>query len=492
MEPRSRVPAIRVTAADGGSVNPDGAYVLYWMIANRRTGWNWALERAVEWARHLGKPLVVLEALRCDYRWASDRLHAFVLKGMADNAAALASRSVTYVPYVEPAPGAGKGLLETLAARACVVITDDAPVFFLPRMAAAAAKHISVRFERIDANGLLPLRATDAVFPTAHFFRRLLQRLLPVHLEAAPLADPLAGPPLARPAALPEPVTLSWPAAGPDLLAARPSALAALPVDHHVPVVQGSPGGAVAGGRALERFLAERLSRYADGRNHPDEEASSGLSPYLHFGHVSPHQVLQALAAGEGWTTDRLSGRTDGKKSGWWGMSEHAEAFLDELVTWRELGLNFSSRRDDGERYESLPPWARATLEAHAADRRDRLYSVDQLAGGATHDPLWNAAQRQLLREGTIHNYLRMLWGKNILAWTRSPHEAIEVMFELNNRFALDGRDPNSASGIMWCLGRYDRPWGPERPVFGTVRYMSSANTMRKLRLSRYLERFRE
>jgi deoxyribodipyrimidine photo-lyase len=171
-------------------------------------------------------------------------------------------------------------------------------------------------------------------------------------------------------------------------------------------------------------------------------------------------------------------------------MSAGAEARLDELVTWRELGFNMAARRDDYDRYESLPDWARKTLEKHQRDRRPTVYSLEDFEAAATHDPLWNAAQRQLVREGRIHNYLRMLWGKKILEWSASPRDALETMIELNNRFALDGRDPNSYSGIFWCLGRYDRAWGPERPIFGTVRYMSSENTARKLHVTQYLRRY--
>ena len=171
-------------------------------------------------------------------------------------------------------------------------------------------------------------------------------------------------------------------------------------------------------------------------------------------------------------------------------MPAPAEAFLDELVTWRELAFNFAAKRDDAERYDSLPPWARKTLEAHSADPRPHVYSLEQLNAAATHDEVWNAAQRQLLQEGRIHGYLRMLWGKKILEWSASPREAVAAMIHLNDTLALDGRDPNSYAGIMWCLGRYDRPWAPERPIFGTVRYMSSRSTMHKLHLKRYLQRF--
>ena len=186
----------------------------------------------------------------------------------------------------------------------------------------------------------------------------------------------------------------------------------------------------------------------------------------------------------------RLAKRPTGKREGWWNASPGAESWLDEFVTWRELGFNMTANRDDYDRYESLPAWSQATLEKHARDRREYVYSLDEFVAAETHDELWNAAQRQLRREGRIHNYLRMLWGKKVLEWTATPRDAIDVLIELNNRFALDGRDPNSYSGIFWCLGRYDRPWGPERPIFGTVRYMSSLSTQRKLRVREYLQTY--
>lgn len=171
-------------------------------------------------------------------------------------------------------------------------------------------------------------------------------------------------------------------------------------------------------------------------------------------------------------------------------MSEPAESFLDELVTWREVGLNMCTHRLDYDQPDSLPDWARATLDRHAIDRREHEYDFAAFRDGASHDRLWNAAQGQLVAEGRIHNYLRMLWGKKILEWSPSWREALDVMIRLNNQYALDGNDPNSYSGIFWVLGRYDRPWGPERPVFGTVRYMSSDNTARKVRVRNYIERY--
>jgi deoxyribodipyrimidine photo-lyase len=280
-----------------------------------------------------------------------------------------------------------------------------------------------------------------------------------------------------------------WPAAGVALLEGRPGALDALPIDHAVAPVAQAGGEAAALGR-LRAWLRDGLARYVDERNQPLSGATSELSPYLHFGHVSAWEVFSAVAKAEGWTLDRLSPRADGRRSGWWGMGASAEAFVDQLVTWRELGFNFCAFRDDAAELDSLPDFARETLARHAGDAREHVYRLPAFERAETHDEIWNAAQRELLREGRIHNYLRMLWGKKILEWTRSPREALSVLLTLNDRFALDGRDPNSLSGIFWCLGRYDRGWGPEREVFGTVRYMSSANTARKVRLGAYLARY--
>jgi len=462
------------------------------MIATRRTEWNFALQRAAQWARELKKPLVVFEPLRVGYRWASDRLHRFVIDGMAENAAhiaALKNPGLIYYPYVEPAADADKGLLFALAERACLVVTDDFPCFFLPRMVEAVASRLPVRLEQVDSNGLLPLRATDRVFTTARSFRAFLQKELPPHLRELPLADPLKKLKLPAMKGLPREITRRWPAASAKLLAGDASQLAALPIDHSVGVVE-DRGGASAARRRLKRFLDRHLAGYAAGANDPDAENRSGLSAYLHFGHISPFEAFHALTTQERWSPEQLGEKTGGRREGWWGMSEGAEAWLDELITWRELGYNMTANRPhDYDRYESLPDWARKTLEKHVRDRREYTYSLDEFAAAKTHDPIWNAAQTQLLRDGRIHNYLRMLWGKKILEWSATPAEALDVLIELNNRYAVDGRNPNSYSGIFWCLGRYDRPWGPERAIFGTVRYMSSENTARKLHLAGYLER---
>jgi len=283
-------------------------------------------------------------------------------------------------------------------------------------------------------------------------------------------------------------VRARWPAA-PDALLDGDVPLSTFPIDHAVAPAP-ARGGPVAGRRALDEFVESRLAGYAEDRSDPDLDATSGLSPWLHFGHLGAHEVFLALAERERWAPRHPPPRATGSREGWWGTSAATEAFLDQVVTLRELGLNTCFHRpDEHDRWESLPAWARATLDEHRADERPYLCAVEQFEGAATHDPVWNAAQRQLVREGRMHNYLRMLWGKKILEWSPSPEDALATMFRLNDRWALDGRDPNSSSGILWCLGRHDRPWGPERPVFGTVRWMSTAAATKKLLLDEYLRR---
>ncbi|MBZ0266838.1 deoxyribodipyrimidine photolyase, partial [bacterium] len=263
-----------------------------------------------------------------------------------------------------------------------------------------------------------------------------------------------------------------------------------LPVAPDPAPVEGVTGGTTAARAQLRGFLRDGLPRYVDAGNHPDDDVTSGLSPWLHFGHLSSHEVFDTVVRAERWSPASIVPPPNGRREGWWGLSREAEAFLDQLVTWREVGLGGAAWLPDYDRWESLPAWARETLRAHAGDPRPHVYTRDELERADTHDELWNAAQRQLVAEGRIHNYLRMLWGKKILKWTRSPKEALQVMLHLNDKYALDGRDPNSVSGIFWVLGRYDRAWGPEREIFGKIRYMTSRNTARKVSVKSYIEKY--
>jgi deoxyribodipyrimidine photo-lyase len=482
------VPSTRVRAIHDAPLEASRPFVLYWMTAFRRLDRNFALQRAIDVAREVGRPLVVLEALRCDHPWASDRLHAFVVDGMAEHARTLADTPVVYLPYVEPARGAGRGLLDALARDAALVVTDDYPCFFLPHMIRTAGGRLGARLEAVDSNGLLPMRATAKSFPTAFSFRAHLQRTLRTHLKDWP--DRLDLTDLPGHASLPDEIVRRWPATSLDDLEQPARLLASLPIDHQVPPVP-TRGGTAAARQALRRFVTEALARYPEDHNQPEVEGTSRLSPYLHFGHISTHDVFEAVMTAEKWTTRKLAPDARGRREGWWGVSAGAEAFLDQLVTWRELGLNLCvTRPDDYWTTAALPDWARATLDRHRDDTREWRYSREDLEAARTHDEVWNAAQRQLLRDGWMHNYLRMLWGTKILEWSDSPEAALDAMIALMNRHALDGRDPNSYTGYLWTLGRYDRPWAPERPIYGTVRYMSSANTVKKLRMRDYLKKY--
>lgn len=484
------VPKVRIRVANDLPLRPDGDWVLYWMTAFRRTGYNFSLQRARDIAQELKKPLVILEALRVHYRWASDRFHRFVIDGMIDNRASCEDTDAYYFPYVEPHPGKGSGLVATLAEQACAVVSDDFPCFFHPTMIKVISRTIGCRFELVDSNCLMPLSLADRTFTVAHSYRRHMQKVLPTHLADMPEPKPLdkrSTRGLVKLPKLPSSITKRWPAANLEKLTS-PGGLNSIPIDHSV-----SPttmrGGAKAADHLLTQFLNRRLASYNQDRNEPDSYGSSELSPYMHFGHISPHEVFQKLMEKLKWHPGMLH-KPNGKLNGFWGVNEDAEAFLDQLCTWREIGFNMGWRDPNFDRFESLPDWAQQTMEEHAADRREHVYSLEQLDASKTYDKIWNAAQRQLVREGRIHNYLRMLWGKKIYQWSPTPQAALDAMIELNNKYALDGRDPNSYSGIFWVLGRYDRAWGPERPIFGKLRYMTSENTAKKHALGEYLKRY--
>lgn len=485
------VPAIRILDSNANPVRKNGDYVLYWMIANRRLTYNYSLQRTVEWATKLGKPILILEALNVDYEWASVRIHRFVVQGMADHREAAAKAKVSYLPYVEPQKGAGSGMLKALADKACVVVTDDFPCFFLPQMVKAAAAKINIKMEAVDSNGIYPLRDTDRVFTKAFSFRNHLQKTITPYLTELPVRNPLATKKLVKQDCIPKTILKKWPAATDTILKATSESFVDLPIDQSIgPAV--IDGGPIAAKQTCRDFLKHKLHRYADDRNQPDTDPSSGLSAYLHFGHISSHDVFAQLVADEEWTVDQLNDvkQTKGSRQGWWNMSAAAEAFLDQLITWREIGYNMCAWTNDFDQFQSLPDFAQKTLREHATDLRPYVYSYEQFRDSKTHDDIWNAAQNQLVTEGRMHNYLRMLWGKKILEWSPTPQDAIETMIDLNNRYAVDGRNPNSYSGIFWVLGRYDRAWGPEREIFGKIRFMSSDSTRRKLKLKAYLKQF--
>jgi deoxyribodipyrimidine photo-lyase len=473
----------RLRRLNPAKIRPAGDYVLYWIQAYRRLERNHALDYAARCANELKKPLVAYEGLRLDYPWASRRLHRFALDGMRANRATAAKLGLNYWPFVETPKAPARGLVRRLAERAALVITDDFPCFIVPDQSEALAGSVEVPVFAVDSNGIVPLSLLGAPVSAAAHLRPRLHKAFadawPHRAARKPRLEDAAAQRVAPPFDL-------WRADEVDAF------VAGLPLDPLPPVAE-TPGGSKAARARLDTFLDQRLRGYAEERSQPmplEGGHASGLSAYLHFGHISIEEVVERtlLTTGE-WTPAELRLHARGKREGFFGDDADVNAFLDEAITWRDVGFqwHFTRRRDTESLDKALPAWALGTLLAHARDERAYRYSPEEWEAGATHDPLWNAAQRELAATGTIHNYLRMLWGKKVIEWSESPSAAYATLVHLNNKYALDGRDPNSYTGILWCFGAFDRPWAPERPVLGTLRYMSSANTARKFDLKPYL-----
>ncbi len=505
----------RLRVANDRPVNPAGKYVLYWMQAFRRIHSNHALDHALRLCHELKKPLVVYEGLKLNYPWASARHHAFTLEGMRDNAAAAKKLGIAYWPFVETLVQPGRGLVAKLAAEACLVVADDYPAFVVPAHNRAIAAKSAVAVHLVDGNSIVPLSLLGPAVSAAVHLRRRIHAHFAEAWEHRANAKPNV-PKVAKSKL--EPPFILW-----DVKQDLAEFIASLPIDQSVPPVPGIRGGTVAGRGALVEFVAAKLANYAEGRNQPDDparSAASRLSPYLRHGHISIQEVAEA-ALGDEWTTSEINATAKATRDDFFCRDANVNGFLDEAITWRDVGYHWhyvrnlaSPGRQPGDvfkqpprevpqfNFESfdfapsekrtlelvLPDWAKATLRKHAGDRREFLYSLEEFEAAATHDDLWNAAQKELVHTGRIHNYLRMLWGKKVIEWSPSPSDAYRVLEHLNNKYALDGRDPNSYTGILWCFGLFDRPWAPERNAFGSVRFMSSGNTAKKFKLAGYFD----
>ncbi|NIT58866.1 MAG: hypothetical protein GWN00_22370 [Aliifodinibius sp.] len=468
--------------------NIEGEYVLYWMQINRRFQYNYALEYAVGWANKLDKPLLVYEGLNCDYPWASDRFHHFLMEGMAENLLYANENNINYYSFLEDKPGAGDGLLYKLAENACAVISDEFPVYIIREHNEKVGPKLDVSYITVDSNGLIPLGLTDKAPYNAYFFRKIMQRNFVECFTNPPKKDPLADLENKSKIELGDDFLSKYPPADAKLKN-RESFIESLPINHEVDQV-GLQGTRQAALGKLGQFVQYGLSKYDENRNDPDINATSGLSPWLHFGKISEYEIVDTVLEHqpEGWDLDNIT-FNKGSTGGFFNGDPNVDAFLDEVITWREVGFHFAHHEPDYDQYETLPDWALETLEKHKDDPREHLYELEEFAQSQTHDEIWNAAQTQLREEGVMHNYLRMLWGKKVLEWTPNPEIALAYLIELNNRYAVDGRDPNSYSGIFWIFGRFDRAW-QERPIYGKVRYMTSDSTRKKLKLKQYLEKY--
>ena len=424
----------------------------------RSTG-NPALNFAIEQANLRRLPVLVYQGLRADYPWASDRIHTFILESAVDLYAGFARRGIQYAFYLEtPNARIGESPLTALARRAALVVTEFFPTFIQPRQLKGLRTRVATPVVAVDASTVVPLRFHDREYLTARAIRPILLAALPHYLHGIASVEPTVRTRVEVP--FDEPL-------GAGANGAIAPLTASCAIDHAVPPSPTIRGGESAARARLEHFVTRALPRYEE-RGDPNVDATSRLSAYLHFGNIAIQDVLLTAQAA--------------------GPAAQFAKFLDEALVWRELAHNLTYFNRRHRTLEAVPAWAKKELDDHSADPRPHLYSDAVLESAETGDELWNAAQRSLRRDGELHNYLRMLWGKSALLWTPSAADALRVLEHLNHKYALDGRDPSSYGGILWCFGRYDRPFY-RRPIFGTVRYMSLKAAAKKFDVPEYVRR---
>lgn len=448
----------RVLKLNDAEKSPNSKYVLYWMQMFKRTTYNHALIYSIRQANELQLPLVVYEGLKYYYPWANDRLHTFILEGVEEKRRTFENLGIRYIFYLQKDKNDPKQTVAKLAKDAALIVTDDFPCFIIPGHNQTIAEKARVPVFTVDSNGIIPMSKFDKEEYAAFTIRPKINRILPDYLKPFK-EEKIILKSLELKVDCPETKVNSGNIA---------TLVSECDIDHSVKPSEIYHGGTASGRERLKKFVEEILPEYETARNKPDKDGSSRLSSYLHFGFLSPLEI--ALAAKESDAPN-----------------ESKEAYLEELIVRRELSYNFTRHNPKYDSLESLPAWVQKTMREHNDDQRRVIYSQEELEAGETHDELWNAAQREMVATGEMHNYVRMLWGKNVIAWTKSYEEAFAILEHLNNKYCLDGRNPNSYAGILWCFGKHDRPW-MERPIFGTIRYMTSGSTGKKFDSKKYIE----
>ncbi len=444
--------ADRVTVLNDAPLHAAGRYVVYWMQQSQRSEFNPALEYAIARANELEWPVVVVFGLFADYPEANERHFAFMLEGLAEVAGKLRERGIKFVMR---AARPDEACLE-LAPQAALIVCDQGYLRHQKAWRSAVAQEAGREVIEVEGDVVVPVdRVSEKREYAARTIRPKIARLLESYLGDLPSHRPVK-----------ESLRLRLRS---DLDATDPErVLASLPIDRSVGRVQRFRGGTAEAQRRLRQFLREGLEGYGKARNDPADPQCSNLSPYLHFGQISPVEIAREARAAEG------------------GGAEDRAAFLEELIVRRELAMNFVHFTSDYDRYSALPDWAKETLAVHRNDTREYVYTRHALESAATHDAYWNAAMTEMLTTGYMHNYMRMYWGKKILEWSKTPEQAYRTVLALNNKYFIDGRDPNSYAGVGWIFGLHDRAW-TRRPVFGTVRYMNAQGLERKFDIGAYV-----
>ena len=427
-----------------------GRYVLYWMQASQRSEYNHALEFAIERANELDKPLVAYFGITGDFPDANLRHYHFMLEGLCAAARELEDRGIRLVVRLEsPEEGAIK-----LARDASLVVADRGYLRIQKKWRKKVAGSVSCPLIQVETDVIVPVETAS---PKEDYAAATIRPKIVTRLDRYLV-------PLRKRKVKRSSLGLRFRAADPgdaDGLVSK------LKLDRSVGPVPGFRGGTGEARRLLTGFIRRRLDDFAERRNDPGFEWLSNMSPYLHFGQISPLHIALKI-----------------KKA----RSPGTAAYLEELIVRRELSMNFVYYNPGYDSFRCLPDWARKTLSEHSKDRREYVYTRKQLEEAVTHDPYWNAAQREMVLTGKMHGYMRMYWGKKILEWTRTPEQGFRVAVYLNNKYELDGRDPNGFAGVAWCFGKHDRPWA-ERPVFGKVRYMNDKGLRRKFDIEAYVRR---
>jgi len=430
-----------------------GEYVIYWMQASQRSEYNHALEFAIEKANELQKPLVVFFGISSGFLESNRSHYLFMLEGLKEVGTSLEKRKIKFViQLVSPEKGVVR-----IAENACLVITDVGYLKIQRKWRSYVSKRLKCPFIEIETNVIIPVReASPKEEYSAATFRPKIHKKLYYYLSPIRKRKPAVS-------ALGlsfDSLNLKYPTKVLQKLKSRKSRIRSYPFK----------GGETHGHKLLDVFLKSKIHHYDQSRNDPTKDCLSNMSPYLHFGQISPLQVAMKVLKKQ--NTDN-------------------QAYLEELIVRREIAVNFVYYNSLYDSYEGLPQWAIKSLEKHKKDKRSHIYSTQDLEKANTHDPYWNAAQKEMMITGKMHGYMRMYWGKKILEWNADPKEAFEIALHLNNKYELDGRDPNGYCGVAWCFGKHDHPWF-ERPVFGKIRYMNANGLRRKFAADRYVEKIRK
>lgn len=444
----------RVTVRRPGLPDPEGSCVVYWMQRAQRALDNPALEVAVQAANALGKPCVVFLAPVPFYPSANLRHYRFLNQEIPAIAGALKKRGIGFVLRRFPDHHLLKFCDEI---RPALVVGDENPMREPEHWRVKVTEQLQVPFWTVDADVIVPSKLLMKEQYGAYTARPVIRRLLPEFLQ--PVGN--------------TPAKVEWaPPRGFKSLDPEIDITEGWKLDRSVSPVNNAVGGTDQALKRLKTFISKGLANYPVDRNKPERDGTSRLSAYLHFGHIGPHTVALAVQ------------KADAPKAA-------KEAYLEQLIVRRELAINFVRFNPDYDNFESGAPWAHKSLAEHADDTR-KIYSERQLEEAQTHDPLWNASQLQMVKTGFMHNYMRMYWAKKILEWSKTPARAFQTAVYLNDKYELDGRDPNGYAGIAWAIvGKHDRPWF-DRPVFGKIRYMSFNSTSKKFDSKRYIAQMEE